>query len=51
MGAVALASLPIDVAKQLRNQLDGEFLIAYHPVGLVAFISRTWSACSLSSLS
>ncbi len=40
MGSMALGVLPAGVSKKLRADMDGEMILGYHPLGLVAFISR-----------
>lgn len=43
MGSWVLGSLPADISKKLRTDIKADFVVSYHPVGLVAFIARMWS--------
>lgn len=40
LGSMALGSLPADVSEKLRMDIKADFVVAYHPTGLVAFIAR-----------
>lgn len=50
MGSMALGALPAEISKKLRADIDGEMVLGYHPVGLVAFISRTQAAFSFLTI-
>lgn len=51
MGSMALGTLPGNLSKKLRTDIAGDFVVSYHPVGLVAFISRTRSGLLLNKFS
>lgn len=50
MGSMALGTLPAEISKKRRADIDGEMVLGYHPVGLVAFILRTHPAFSFLTI-
>lgn len=43
MGCVTLGTLPGNVSKKLRKDMDGHFIFSCHPLGLTAWISSRHS--------
>lgn len=46
MGSMAVGALSAEISKKLRDDINGEMILGYHPLGLVAFISRTQATFS-----
>ena len=43
MGSTALGSLPAGVSQKLKEDINADMVVAYHPAGLITFIARMLS--------